>query len=569
MSYTNFRTVAPGEVAKPQTGNEKDIRSRQIDELIALSEDARRDAYGPNSDTDNRNLYMLFERTRKMPTFRPRIAAPQLQILLLNEAAELTDANIRVFIHKGDNRDKAREDAFKQHWRQNFFSLQLLMAQVYAQFSGTSFLEVGNDPLANQGRGNVWTRARLQSKVHCDPSSWWPPDWTWQVLEQELQLDEIKQHYGRVADKIRPRGAKTKELAGPPAGRLEMPPGPMSETIRGLQTSTEADYDTGGPLTVRRAFICDTTLRELDKQEKLLLESKKLPVPDYVPRFPLGRMVVDCEGTILSDGQSWLPLGEMWPAIPVWALPPWDNVWCPPPPKYTKSLQDAAEQQMTQSYENARRLNNGVIVIHASTGLTANSVGGLAGEILVVNANSPPGQGIDIKYPNAFPPGMIELPFKYLSLQKELRGHTAARQGNLNPGNVGPDLFESAVSLSQTGTRLTGKLFAWSVQKLCELLFYTMGHSFTEQQVFFDKGKKFLWEPDTEHVGDYRVQLPEGAIRPMSQTALRSMVIELKKAGMMDVRHALDMLDVPESEEIAEAVENELKLAALARTQRR
>src|SRR6266481_4676912 len=121
--YTNFRTVAPGEVAKPQTGNEKDIRSRQIDELISLSEEARRDVYGPNSDTDNKNLYNLFERTRKMPTFRPRISAPQLQILLLNEAADLTDANIRVFIHKGDGRDKDRENAFRQHWRQQFFSL--------------------------------------------------------------------------------------------------------------------------------------------------------------------------------------------------------------------------------------------------------------------------------------------------------------------------------------------------------------------------------------------------------------------------------------------------------------
>jgi hypothetical protein len=59
--------------------------------------------------------------------------------------------------------------------------------------------------------------------------------------------------------------------------------------------------------------------------------------------------------------------------------------------------------------------------------------------------------------------------------------------------------------------------------------------------------------------------VPEGAIRPMSETTLRGMVIELKKANMIDTRHALDMLDVPDSDDIADALEAELKLAALAK----
>ena len=568
MSYTNFRTVTGSDVSKPETGNEKDIRSRQIDELVSISEEARRDAYGPNSDVDVKNLYNLFERTRKMPTFRPRISAPQLQILLLNEAADLTDANIRVFIHKGDQRDKDKEEAFRQHWRQEFFSIQLIMAQVYALFSGTSFLHVGNDPFAYQGHGSVWLRAALQGKVHCDPCSWWPPDWTWQVIETPMQLDKIKQTFGEIADSIRPRGSKTKEIAGPAAGKLEMPPGPMSETIRGLPGPSDSNYDTGGPLNVRSAYVIDPSVRELTREEALAIEAKKLRVPKYIPMYPHGRMVVDCEGTVLSDGDAWLPLGDMWPAIPVWALPPWDTVWCPAPPKYTKSLQDAAEQQMTQNYENSRRLNNGMIIVHASTGLTANSIAGLPGEVVVVSANSPPGQGIEIKYPTGFPPAMVELPLKYLALQKELRGATAARSGQMQPGNVGPDLFEAAVSQSQGGTRLTGKFFAWSVQKACELLFYTMSHSFTEPRTFRDKDKAFTWKEDTE-ADKYSIQLPEGAIRPMSQTALRSMTIELKKAGMIDTRHALEMLDIPMADEIAEALEKEMSLAALAKLQRK
>lgn len=571
-AFTYFKTVSPTGRPESETGTERDIRSRQLDELIAMSDEARRDAYGPNSDEDARNFYNLQERSRKMPTFRPRISAPQLQLLLLSEAADLTDADVRVFINKGDERDKNREKAFQQHWRQEFFGLQLAMAQIFAKFSGTSFLQVGNDPYANKGHGKVWLRARHQENVHCDPISWWPPDWSWQIIEDFMPLDRIRQVFGEPATRIKPKGQKAKEMAGPPAGQLEMPPGPMSQTIRGIPT--KGDDEVGGPLKVRYGYVIDSSMRELTNDEELVFASKNIPTKlkdgskVVVPQYPEGRMIVDCEGTVLSDGDSWLPLGDLWPATPVWAVPPWDTVWCPNPTRYTKSLQDAAEWGMTQNYENSRRLNNGMIVIHESTGLNANSVGGLPGEIVMVAANSQPGAGIDIKYPPPFPPQMLQLPTSYLALQKELRGATPARTGNLNPGNVGPDLFEAAVSQSQSGERLTAKFFAWSVQKSIELLFYVMSKSFTETRKFREKGKTVEWEPDV-NAEEYDVWLPEGSIRPMSATALRQMVMELKKNGMIDVKHALDLLDIPDSEEISEAISNEMKLAALAKLGRK
>jgi hypothetical protein len=76
------------------------------------------------------------------------------------------------------------------------------------------------------------------------------------------------------------------------------------------------------------------------------------------------------------------------------------------------------------------------------------------------------------------------------------------------------------------------------------------------------------WQP-IEVEEDFDIRLADGSIRPMSQQAIRSMVIELKKAGMMDVRHGLELLDIPDSDEIAQAVEDELKLAALAKLQRK
>jgi hypothetical protein len=511
---------------------------------------------------DVERFYNLFETARRAPSMRPSIRAPQLQLLLLAEAADATDTNMRVFIHKKDERDKEREKAFQEYWKKEFFGLHLLMAQVYSQFAGTSFLQVGNDPLANNGKGKVWLRARKQGHVYVDYCSPWPEDWSWMVIEDHVYQDKIRKETPDHAGNINKAAARTENMVGSPAGQLEMPPGPMSITARGLPSGDETITD--GLMKRRTCYCLDTTLRKTTEQEAAIFEKKNLPVPEFLPKYPEGRMIVECEGTILSDGPSWIPLPDMWPAIPVWAVPPWDTVWCPAPMKYTKSLQDAAEQQMTNTFENAKRLNSGIVVIHESTGVTANTFSNLAGEIVVVAANSQPGVGIDIKFPPAFPAQMISLPQTYLGLQKELRGATPARQGNMAPGNVGPDLFEAAVSQSQAGTRLTARFFAYSVQKAVDLLFYTMGKSFTDERVFRDGDKVAKWQPVSPD-DDYSVQVPEGAVRPMSQSALRSMVIELKKNNMIDTRHALDWLDVPDADEIAELLESELKLAALAK----
>lgn len=82
-----------------------------------------------------------------------------------------------------------------------------------------------------------------------------------------------------------------------------------------------------------------------------------------------------------------------------------------------------------------------------------------------------------------------------------------------------------------------------------------------------DMSDRIVWEP-AKAAEDYQITLAEGSIRPMSESALRAQVIELKKAGMIDVGHALEMLDVPDWEEISEAVQREMELAALAKTKR-
>jgi hypothetical protein len=94
------------------------------------------------------------------------------------------------------------------------------------------------------------------------------------------------------------------------------------------------------------------------------------------------------------------------------------------------------------------------------------------------------------------------------------------------------------------------------------------GDAKQQQEQNPDMSDKVVWEP-AKAAEDYDIRLAEGSIRPMSEAALRSQVIELKKAGMIDVAHALEILDIPDWEEIAEAVQKEMELAALAKVQRR
>lgn len=89
-----------------------------------------------------------------------------------------------------------------------------------------------------------------------------------------------------------------------------------------------------------------------------------------------------------------------------------------------------------------------------------------------------------------------------------------------------------------------------------------------EKQLGDRPTKSVKWSPVSAD-DRYDIQLAEGSIRPMSEAALRTMALELKKVGAIDVLHLLQWLNVPDADEIAAAVENEMRLAALAKITRK
>jgi hypothetical protein len=568
---TVFRVV-PGTPwrREDETKQPKDIRSRQLDELQRLSADHRKEIYGPNWDQEQRDFWHVRPYPGRTPTFRPKIQTPQLQTLFISEATDLTDSSIRIYVHNAKGRDLQREKAVQSHWRNIYVNNRLFLAAVQAMGAGTSFVAVGYDPLAAEGQGEVWVRPLDPSRCFPDHRSPYPEDWDWFVYTETATHDEIARRFPDHASEIRVPAATSENLAGPPAAGIELPPGPLSITVRGLPGGET--YRSTGMVTVRYAYVRDmSVVAPTEGQKKEFIAHGIDPPPEYVPKYPNGRYLVDCEGTVLVDGDSWVPNGMM-PFVPVYSMPPLEGVWVPAPMRYTKSLQEAAERLTTQTYENAVRLNNGFLVIREESGLTADSVGGLPGELMVVNANSP-ADSVKVIYPSAMPAQMTQMPLSLLELQRSLQGYSTARQGQPGAGNISADLFESAVEKGQSMTRMRARLFAESVSRVAKLFFLCMCKFYTRDRSFPSRFSRegmeeAKWSPVSAEE-EFQCSIDERAIRPMSHARLERLAIELRKANAIDVKHLLEFVEVPEADEIAHGLMEEAKVAAAAKVQRR
>jgi hypothetical protein len=73
------------------------------------------------------------------------------------------------------------------------------------------------------------------------------------------------------------------------------------------------------------------------------------------------------------------------------------------------------------------------------------------------------------------------------------------------------------------------------------------------------------WE-STNRPDQYDFELDSASILPFSQAMLRKMAPELRKAGLLDVHTTLDTLEFPDAEKIADHLEQEQALMALAKT---
>jgi hypothetical protein len=542
----------------------------QLDSLQDAADQERDRRLGQGWFEEVRNFFNIDPATYSAPTFRPRVVIPELQVLMLNEATDLSDALPRIFITHKTERDKDREKAYQENWRQSFYNNRLLEAEIWALFGGTGFVQVGFDPHSRFGKGEVYLESRDPDTVHPDPGTKDWKRWAYVQFDDRMYIDEVRSIWPDTGYRVIPRRGPGPGLlgsGGSPGVGLNMLPGPMTAGPGLTQRMISAD----SVVNVRHSFIRDYTVKEISKEERERLRETLDPliaVPSHRKMYPNGRWIVDCEGVVLADGPNPFPLG-LFPIIPYRSMPSLGWFWGVPPIRYTRTLQQIAERMYTQTYENAVRLNNGIWFIDEATGLDADSFAGLPAEIQVINSNS---KVPEVKWPTAMPAHMTQLPAALLDLQRRLQGFTPSRAGQTSPGNQSADLYDSTIFQSQFLTRLRSRLMAEPTQATAELVFYTMCRFYKDGAAFAGVNGGDVqwtkWNAMDENLDDYNIILDPGSLRPVSMTAMRSLVTELLQKGQIPLKFALEAMEFPNADEIAEAQQQQLELAALSKVKR-
>jgi hypothetical protein len=115
--------------------------------------------------------------------------------------------------------------------------------------------------------------------------------------------------------------------------------------------------------------------------------------------------------------------------------------------------------------------------------------------------------------------------------------------------------------------QLAGRLQSFTISQLSTCMFYTMGRYMNRFSMPFrgDKSTDIVkWEGILDP-HDYDLMLDEDSIQPLSEIALRRMVPDLMKTGVLNTERGLQMLGIPNAEKIALEQKEQQQLAALAR----
>jgi hypothetical protein len=556
---------SPREQERPE-----DLLFRQIRSLKQLAASYRDAVYGVNHFDDIEDFYNLALTQGKVPSFRPQVQVPHLQLMGVTEASDLADANPKIYIvGKDGKRQKERETALQSQWRASFVNNQLMLSSIWAWLNGNGYVQLGFDRFGRNGKGQVWARTRNPREVFEDPAATCEDDRFYLVLEDRLYPEQLEDAFPQTGKGI---------MAPPPSGISEIPQSTMSLSLPAnspMSIPGGAPGETIGPsdgrITSSSVFIFDPTV--IDEVHKAngadaAKEIEKLVPNRFTLKYPNGRLIVSGGGRVFFDGDNPYPRRSI-PLVRVLGMPSLNSIYAPAPMKYTSSLQSLAERMLSQTFENAVRLNNGVWFIPSDCGITPEDFGGIPGEVRVYNSQAGK-PTMEVAKP--FPPHMTQFPELLLKLQEKLQGFTQTRQGNPGAGNVGSDLFDAAVMQSQSLSRMRGKLMAESVQRIAEQFFYLMASYYKDDQ-FPDFSQGFdmaKWPAIGPHsIDEFELHVDEASIAPLSQMAMQKLVPILKKEGMMSTKNALETLNIPGAAEEADAIEKEQSLQALARVQKR
>jgi hypothetical protein len=563
---------------------EKDARDRgptpeerklanQIDTLQRMGNRERDKHWGENWTQEMVDFHDLnYFPSVAAPSYRPRVILPELQFLLMSEATELTNDSPKVYISVNGKRDEGREKAFAALWKLGKFNNRIFDAVLWSQYANPACLQVGFDANARMGKGMIWLRARDPDTFAPDPHAKNDFDWSFTVAEDWFYVDDVRRNWPEQGWRVKVGAGYDDYEEDEATGSgfdlsLELPPGPLR-----VDSPDGFEHQRNGPrVRVRYCFVKDYA-REVVREiagERTAQGIELLVRPEKRWKYPYGRFIVECQGIKLADGPNWCPKlpqddFSTFPFLGVWSLPHLKSYYGPPPIRYGKGAQDIAERMYTQLIENMIRTNNGQAFIPEESGIDIDAYGGLPGEVLVYRGEKTP----EIKWPNAIPQHMTQIP--EILIQKVARyvGWTPERQGQAGQGNISPELFDAALFQSQSLLRMKARLLSETYHRLTALVFAMMVKFKTiEDRMRPPRGKDseaVSWSPVPQNA-EVDMELDETSIDALSSAQLRNLVVALGKLQLVPSRFVLETLNIPNAEEISEQATRQAELSALAR----
>lgn len=505
-----------------------------------------------------------------LPTFKPPIVVNELQSLLLQEVSDLTDSPPRIFVQKDNyhpDRDRNREKALQAYWKREFVDHQIMLATLDAAIFPLGFVGVTYDPAADFGRGRLLTKCRSPHSVFPDPDCVDDDDWRFVVLRDVMDCVAIRDSWPDHGWKVRPdsrwsiRGGTNKDIAERSIGLQGRYSGPLYSGAN--STGTSQDGFIKARAAVLSCFILDNAVEEeivdrlnsLTGQTELVSTKKK--------KYPHGRLIQVANGVVLYDGPN--PYVRRFPLVRISLQPSIHSFW--PPTSILGSVLEiykSANKVDSLFVENMIRLNAGLIVADTNTGIDPASFAAIPGQIIL----KAPGSTFDIKYPNPAPAECVEGGERLRGYARNVLGFPPSRVGAGQRGNVSPELTETEISQAMGLTRLRGRLLHNSIQKLVEIIFSGMARFYQDARVFpnsrGDRWEPIQWDPINSNPADYVVHVDPASFEIRSKTMLQRLYFTLAKMNKVPNDELLQALNLPNAEELAAKLDQQLKLEAIA-----
>ena len=524
----------------------------QLDALQGASEARRDRSLGQAWVESTRQFYNMERPSRLVPSFRPQVSIPYLQVMNLSEASDLSEGEPVIYLNYDGKRREQEEKYLQKLWTAGTFNIQNMMALIWAMTIGTGITMVGYDQRAYGGRGAPWVKLISIEDFFPDPDASEEDDMQYAQYRTYSSKSQLIERYGPRAEAIRERdtgsgaGARPIIRIGGGGPFLSVPDKSAASMSRDIGYRTGFG---GSLLPVRTTIIEDFSMTKDEESGQ------------WVRKYPGKRRIVDSGGATLYDDADTAPWG-MYPFIRFLAIPPLEGFWGVDPTRFSLKLQDLAERFYTQAYENAYRTNNATIVLEEGSGLTKENFRGMPGEVVVIK---PGREGPKMNWPQPMPAQLTAMPKELLNWQEILQSRTGAKAGNVGAGNLSADLFDAAVNQGQPITRMRSRLLARSVQREARLVFGFMLSRFAGgRRIMSEDGNTVQWDVEGTNPDNWEIQVDPASIFPYSGTALRRLVPVLRQMGLIDTKRALEILKLPHADDIAEEVRLEEQLGALA-----